>query len=360
MLPFTKRPVRSDEPSELIKTNELEVDGVSALRAARSAAAEPVESSRRPSPVPSAAVDVPRAFAPSTADDEMTMLMPRKGMTFSARPPAPVAPNPMPKLTASRSPRPQLEEPPTRQFIKPSAPPPSISATAATVAASAPERPQTPAPVQLPRTGTKPQPAALDAKPAAPSDPRGSDPRLDPPATVITARTRIVAARPTVSWAAALVAMGVFVGLVTAVVARGDADTLLDAAASFVDPSGTHAAAASTEPTATVRTKAVEVHSKVVATTDILIDDAPTPVAASSLPEAPAAAPPRPAPVAFAAPVRRVARPAARPAPAHEERVAKAAPAPKPAPAAAKKASDDDVESASAADALAKAQLEAS
>ena len=84
-----------------------------------------------------------------------------------------------------------------------------------------------------------------------------SDPRLDPPATVITARTRIVAARPTVSWAAALVAMGIFVGLVTAVVARGDADTLIDAAASFVDPSGGHAAAAGIE-VSSVQTKAEE------------------------------------------------------------------------------------------------------
>ena len=335
MLPFTKRPVRSDEPSELIKTNELQVVSKG-------------ESSRRPSPVPAAPAEPPRAFAPSSADDEMTMLMPRKGMTFSARPPAPVVPVPMPKLTSSRSPRPQLEEPPTRQFVKPSAP----DATPATA------RPQTPG--QLPRTAMKPQGSVIESMPAAVADSRGSDPRLDPPATVITARTRIIAARPTVSWAAALVAMGVFVGLVTAVVARGDADTLIDAAASFVDPSGAHAAAAPAEATSTVRTKASEVHSKLLASNDTLLPE-PDPAILAPLPEQAAPAPAR---AVAAAPVRRFfARPAPRPAApvVHEDRVAKAAPAPKAAaPAPAKKASDDDVESATAADALAKAQLEQS
>ena len=59
------------------------------------------------------------------------------------------------------------------------------------------------------------------------------------PATVITTRTKVLIGRPTISWAAALVAMGIFVGLVTAVVARGDADTLIDATAGFVDPTCT-------------------------------------------------------------------------------------------------------------------------
>jgi hypothetical protein len=208
-------------------------------------------------------------------------------------------------------------------------------------------------------------------------DDRKSDPRIDPPATVITARTRIVAARPTISWAAALVTMGVFVGLVTAVVARGDADTLIDAAASFVDPSGSHSAASgSGSDTMAVHTKANETHSRVVATADTLL--APDTATADSRvaweQQSVVPTPPRPAPVAYAAPVHHTWHPAARPAPApvaHEEKaekvaaVAKPAPAPKAAPAAApaakpSKANDDDMESASAADALAKAQLEAS
>jgi hypothetical protein len=199
----------------------------------------------------------------------------------------------------------------------------------------------------------------------------------DPPATVITARTRIVAARPTMSWAAALVAMGVFVGLVTAVVARGDADTLIDATASFVDPSGTRAAAAGLD-VSSVQTKAEERRTALVATVDTLLPLAPASSSASvAFVDTSAAAPlpPRPAPVAYAAPVHHAAwhpapaRPAAvsheEHAASHEDRVASnAAPKPAPAPKAATsrtaRASEDDVESASAADALAKAQLEAS
>jgi hypothetical protein len=337
VLPFTKRAARSDEPSELINSGDLPVGDAPVV-------------SRGSLPPPPASR--PRVFARSSpGDEEMTTLMPRKGMTFSARPSAPVTPDPMPKLTTSRPPRPMLEEPPTRQFVMPSAPPPSVSPVAG------PARPS-PAPigVQHGRASLKPQPvpgAATGTK---------SDPQIDPPATVITARTRIIAARPTMSWAAALIAMGVFVGLVTAVVARGDADTLIDAAASFVDPSGTHAAAGSIE-VSSVQTKAEEPPTTLGAGLDTLLPAAPA-IPVVAVPE-PAASPlpprPAPAPVAYAAPVRRAWHPA-RPV-AHEERVAAiTAPKPAAAPKAANKvkATDDDVESASAADALAKAQLEAS
>lgn len=56
------------------------------------------------------------------------------------------------------------------------------------------------------------------------------------PGTVITTRTRALSSRPAISWAAALVAMGVFTGLVTAVLARGESDSMADVTASFVDP----------------------------------------------------------------------------------------------------------------------------
>jgi hypothetical protein len=254
-----------------------------------------------------------------------------------------------------------LQEPPTRQFVLPTAPPPSISPVAGPPRSS--NRPQLAQ--QHDRAALKPQPL-----PAISEHPK-SDPRIDPPATVITARMRIVAARPTVSWAAALVATGVFVGLVTAVVARGDADTLIDATASFVDPSGGHAGAAGTE-LPSVQTKAEERHTTLIATVDTLLSEAlpieSKPVVADTSAASPL--PPRPAPVAYAAPppvVHHSWHAAPRPAP-HEERVASSAPAkpaaatPKATAAAPKSAhaSDDDVESASAADALAKAQLEAS
>jgi hypothetical protein len=168
--------------------------------------------------------------------------------------------------------------------------------------------------------------------------------------------------------------MGVFVGLVTAVVARGDADTLIDAAASFVDPSGGHAAA-SGSTVSSIQTKAQETHTNCVAVTDTLVA-APSSDPARVAWDAQSAAPlpARPAPVAYAAPVHH-ARPAVHVAPAKEAKEAKeskenkeervAVNAAKVAPTAkaslkAARGNDDDMESASAADALAKAQLEAS
>jgi hypothetical protein len=353
VLPFTKRPARTDSP-ELINTGDFEV-----VRApeAKQPSAFPKPSSR------------PRAFAQSVSDEEMTTLLPRKGMTFSLRPGAPVTPVPMPKRASTTPPRAQLEEPPTRQFVRPSAPPPSISPVAGPPRASNRPVAATTRAASLvhQRAALRPQRVPVLG------DDRTSDARIDPPATVITARTRVVAARPTISWAAALVTMGVFVGLVTAVVARGDADTLIDAAASFVDPSGSHSAASgSGSDTTAVHTKASGTHARVVPTADTLLaaDTATADSRVAWEQQSVVPTPPRPAPVAYAAPVvHHVARPAPRPA-AHEARepreervaaVAKPAPAPKAAPAAKPaKANDDDMESASAADALAKAQLEAS
>lgn len=72
-----------------------------------------------------------------------------------------------------------------------------------------------------------------------------SEARMDPPATVFTQSSGSRGSR-TMSWAAALMAVGIFVGLVAAVVAGGGSDTLADTSASFVDPSrpGKRAAAA--------------------------------------------------------------------------------------------------------------------
>lgn len=77
-----------------------------------------------------------------------------------------------------------------------------------------------------------------------------SEQRMDPPATVLT-QSNSRGSR-TMSWAAALMAVGVFVGLVAAVVAGGQSDGLADTSASFVDPSrpGKRAAAAQPDPNA--------------------------------------------------------------------------------------------------------------
>ncbi len=62
-----------------------------------------------------------------------------------------------------------------------------------------------------------------------------SDGRIDPPGTAVTSRTK-VSGRPAMSWAAALLAFGLFVGVGAVAVMQGSADGLVDTTASFVDP----------------------------------------------------------------------------------------------------------------------------
>jgi hypothetical protein len=206
------------------------------------------------------------------------------------------------------------------------------------------------------------------------------------------------------SWAVGLMALGAMVGLVTAVVARGDADSLIDATAGLVDPS--HATAAHANGAvaqAAVLPSFVETSRKTTAPLGTDSNPAPgacldpgasattvtTPVVVNSPPAArpaevktaslagadpnPASrpAPPRPAPVAFAAPVRAAPRAAAAPAPAAPQGGSggwlanvtppnAGAPITRPSKVAAAKPAGNDFDSANAADALAKAQLEAS
>jgi hypothetical protein len=241
-------------------------------------------------------------------------------------------------------------------------------------------------------------PGGSDARKPASSDPHG-----DPPSAVITAKTRILRSRSSMSWAAGLMALGALVGLVTAVVARGDADSLIDATASIVDP--THATAAHANGAvaqAAVLPSFVETAHKSTAPVGTDANPAPgacldpgaavttvtTPIVVNTPPAAaPAAvktaslagadpqpasrpAPPRPAPMAFAAPVRYAPR-AAAPAPVAPREggssgwLANITPPNSGGPIArpskaGPKAAGNDFESANAADALAKAQLEAS
>jgi hypothetical protein len=194
------------------------------------------------------------------------------------------------------------------------------------------------------------------------------------------------------------------VGLVTAVVARGDADSLIDATASIVDPS--HATAAHANGAvaqSAVLPSFVETSRKTTAPLGTDSNPAPgacldpgasattvtTPVVVNAPPAAHPAevktaslagadpnqasrpAPPKPAPVAFAAPVRVAPRAAVAPAPVAPKEGGSSGwlanvtppnsggPIARPSKAAAK-AAGNDFDSANAADALAKAQLEAS
>jgi hypothetical protein len=72
---------------------------------------------------------------------------------------------------------------------------------------------------------------------------------FDPPGTAVTSNNTRMSGRPAMSWAAALAACGVFIGVVAVAIAqRGDA--MSDTQASFVDPAHTGKAAATQQPVA--------------------------------------------------------------------------------------------------------------
>jgi hypothetical protein len=397
VLPFTKRPARrNNETSHSIHTGEIEV----LKGSAGSAGAKSV----RPMPMPAPLSERPRVFARSSSDEDRTLLMSTK--TKSSPPPAapsrdkgpptPTSVRPMPAPSLKGLMR-QRQDDDERTVLRPSAPP--AASRGANAVASAPR--VSPAMLPTPYMPFKPpsmpppmpaKPAAITGTVAAPrSAKHDSDARLDVPAAVITTRTRILRPKPTASWAAALVALGVFTGLVTAVVARGDADSLIDATASLVDPSQPQHLAAAGQPSAPTTTPIIaaanacgaEAPASTVQVSGIMVSNTPPvavkaePVAAiapvAALPPADTAKrpePPKPPPIAWAAPPRPAPQPvAAAPAPRPQapapQQVAAARPAPKPAapaPAAAPapKSAGSEMESATAADALAKAQLEAS
>ena len=435
MLPFPKRPPRPVEPSEVIHTDEIEV-----LRTQqRGLAARP--DNRYPS-------ERPRVFQRSLSDEDRTLLMPAKPRIASSRPPAPATPTSFrpgghesarpPAMNLRGMMRPRLET--ERTIIRPSA---GISGASAAWTTPKTEIQTNKAPAMMPTPyvafkppvppklptdvmrKSPPPPAPKPADAAATAAKIGSDPKIDPPAAVITARTKLPPGNPKASkrgnltWAAALMAGGVFIGLITAVLARGDGDAIVDATASFVDPS--HAAAGARQVGNTVSAPLVNVGTKTTAKADVkkekdkekekevaasctgepaqpIAVNTPAPktepakvqttAATSEVVNSTRPEPPKPSPVAYAAPPqpqqvaappRPVAvaaiAPVSQGAPLHA--VATAAPpphrftaqppAPQPVAAAPAKANPpatagrhDDFATAAAADALAKAQLEAS
>jgi hypothetical protein len=420
MLPPSKRPPRGNESSEVVRTGDYEVVEASPLSTRRAGMGRP-------------------HIEPVEVDDEDRTLL-FKGSTRSMLPPRPQTPAAMPSVKASKVPSTRAlvrgsDRPPSPQSRRPSERPPGpeslrggprrgdsedrtilrpTSTLPPQLQRMAPAKPPSarpPAMMPTPYVPMKPMHAGETAPPVSINAPGGTDSRdSEPPSSVITARTRILHGKASTSWAIGLVAIGAIVGLATAIVAHGDADSVLDAAAGFVDPAHppvAHASGAAAQ--AAVLPSFVETKHAVPAGTDqnpapgACLDAPPasatvsvsTPVVINTPPPAPVvraaetktasiagaepsaathAAPPRPAPVAFAAP----ARPA--PAPVH---VAAAAPPreasasggwlanvtppgagapigrPSKAAAAGPKAGND-FETAAAADALAKAQLEAS
>jgi hypothetical protein len=426
VLPSSKRPPRSQEPSEVIRTGDFEVvQGPSSKR--RVATQRTTER--------------PRVFQRPADDEDKTLLF--SNSIRAMLPPriqGPVATPPIAK--AAKTPNMNLrgltrqsERPPSPESLRGSARgrmdtedrtilrptstlPPSMQRVVTPAAAAPPSSPprppsaRPPAMMPTPYMPMKPMSAGQTAPPVAFNAPGGSDarkpaasdPHGDPPSAVITAKTRILRSRSSMSWAVGLMALGAMVGLVTAVVARGDADSLIDATASIVDPS--HATAAHANGAvaqAAVLPSFVETSRKTTAPLGTDSNPAPgacldpggpattvtTPVVVNTPPVAhpvevktaslagadpnPVSrpAPPRPSPVAFAAPVRVAPRAAAAPAAAPKEGGSSGwlanvtppnsgGPISRPSSKAAAPKPSNDFESANAADALAKAQLEAS
>ncbi len=166
-----------------------------------------------------------------------------------------------------------------------------------------------------------------------------------PGGTSVTSRSR--AGRPPASWAAALLAFGLFVGVGAFSVMHGDADAFLESSATFVDPSraangsGANAKSAlgAQPPVMSPAAAGGVVAASPAAPAAPTMDTASAPLVSAPVVAAPMVATPAPPPVA---PV--VAAPAAAPvaaAPAAPRTFAPARPAPaarpasRPAPAAA-------------------------
>ncbi len=230
MLPFQSRNVRHSE--EELSTDDVEVvqhvrnaarvapssnkfgttlrsTGVSSDRAPASSYRRNPRSDRPqvPAPIPAStrAHHVPQQMeAFSESDDEMTCLMPSKMIL----PPTSKRSNEMRSMEF----RPQPQSRRAQPMRSPSTPQPMRSVAARQESMISHSDSESVIHHHIPAP-----PASL-APMAMPSV--DSDHRFNPGATVLTSRS--LAGRPTVSWAAALVVMGIFAGLVTAAVARGD------------------------------------------------------------------------------------------------------------------------------------------
>lgn len=213
-----------------------------------------------------------------------------------------------------------------------------------------------------------------------------SDGRMDPAGTAISVRGKS-AGRSGMSWAMALSAFGLFVGIGALAVMNGNADGVIETSASFVDPSRAAGGKAAGGPLPTAAPTAAPIGVPVaadpppaIAVTPVAVPAAPPGATATAIvtpptpppvtvaqpapaavamaapkPAAPAAAapPPRPAPVVAAAPTSRPVRQA--PAAAEEPVAAKPA-----KPAKGGKGGEVDDETKKALDELQKAQLERS
>lgn len=383
VLPSSKRPPRNHH-DDVIRTGDFEVVQVDADEE-RTLLFNGSHKSMLP-PKPAQPVATPAMKAPKAPNMNLRGLV-RAGHE---------APTKMEKTNLRGSVRPRMDTedrtilrptstlPPSMQLKSPSAAPPP----APRPAAGASVRPaMMPTPyMPMKPVGASVAPVAIPVNAPGGAD-RKSDPG-DPPSSVITAKTRIVRARSSMPWAVGLMAVGAVVGLVAAVIARGDADSLIDATATLVDPSHAAAHAGGAAAQAAVLPAFLDTSAKAAPSANLDVGEAtvsaPVILNAPAAPEKaeskktallqgadPSAAgkpiPPKASPVAYAAPVR----PHAAPAPAAPQPAAGSggwlanvtptgAGAPIGRPSKATKGGAGEFENAAAADALAKAQLEAS
>ena len=359
MLPFQSRNVRHSE-------EELSSDDVEVVQHVRAAAKLAPSSNKFGTTLRSTGVATGRAVASTRAhparqlesfsepDDEMTCLMPSKMIL----PPATKRPNEMRSMSfrPQHQPQPQSRRAPEPMRAMAARQESMISQADSMIHHRIPAAPPSLAPMAMP---------SVD-----------SDPRFNPSATVMTSRS--LTGRPTVSWAAALVIMGIFAGLVTAAVARGDLDGDAKVAAAsqgpavqqVIPPSAQAQLAAASQPGASPMmgslynsgtTSSMAVSAPVNAAPLMMQPPQMQPIAQQPVAVAPIAAKFIPAP-------RTVAPRAAAPAPvAHaaktepkSEAKSEAKEQKKVASKSKKESKSDDLASAKEAQALADAQLAAS
>jgi hypothetical protein len=208
---------------------------------------------RQPTIVPpSSKSNLPDLLADS--DDDMTRLMPhraRLALATSSRRPAPFVPppTPTPPLSSAYTPT-----PPSSRPIHPDS---RLAITMPPEGRQSDRLPTTPQPRTLAvlpvRTVTREEARAAhlerapdSLRPVAMTAMVGAEisGKHEPPPTSTTMRTHILTGRPTMSWAAALVVLGVFMGVATSLYARGDgADIASSISSSLAQPSPQHAAA---------------------------------------------------------------------------------------------------------------------
>ena len=183
--------------------------------------------------------------------------------------------------------------------------------------------------------------------------------------------------RPTAIWAAALVAIGVFTGLASTLISRGGSDALVASSAALIDPSlasGNIAGGAvkATQPVQVAPVQPIVAAAGVAAapaaascadsvtTTTTKVEPKAVAVVEPKIVAEPKVADVKPAAVVVPPPAHVAVAPKPYVAPMSKP-VVTSAPAPKPVVASTPKPATgkSDMDSASAADALAKAQLEA-